>query len=182
MKYGFHQLFQHMDGFLIFFYRFSGLAFLDYLIGTFCLGFICVVIGELCISLALRFNRPYLDSLSAEMTQKERMSMMAYEAGDQEKYKALNKEATDAWGKKFFSMVAHSAAILWPIPFALGWMNTRFESVEFPIAFPFTLMFDSVGYSFSFIPIYILCRIIFKYMRPWLPYFNGVQKMLAQTP
>jgi hypothetical protein len=78
-------------------------------------------------------------------------------------------------------MVGYSAGILWPIPFAMGWMQMRFASVEFDLAFPLSLIFgNSVGYIFTFIPIYILCRILFKYMRPYLPYFKGVQKILNE--
>jgi hypothetical protein len=171
----------HIDGWLILFYRLTGYAFVDYIIGTTCLAFICVVTGEISVSLALKFNRPYLEEMKEEMQTKERLSMHAYTAGDMAGYKALNKEATDVWGKRFFTMVGYSAGILWPIPLALGWMQTRFSAVEFDIAFPLSLLFGkSVGYIFTFIPIYILCRIVFKYMRPHLPYFKGVQKVLNE--
>ncbi len=174
--------FYHIDGFLIFFYRLTGYSFVDYIIGTMVLAFICVIIGELCVSLAIRFNKSYLDTMSREMKEKERLSLEARQAGDADGYKALNKEATDVWGKHFFTMVAYSAGILWPLPFALGWMQTRFADVEFDLAFPLSLIFGkSVGYIFTFIPIYILCRIFFKYMRPYLPYFKGVQKVLNQN-
>ena len=94
----------------------------------------------------------------------------------------LNKAATDVWGKQFFTMVAHSAGILWPIPFCLGWMDLRFADVDFLVALPISLIFEhGVGYSFIFIPTYILCRILFKYMRPYLPYFRSVQKMLDEA-
>ena len=168
-----------VDSFLIAFYRITGDSLVDYFIGTMILGFICVVAGELSVSLAIRFNKRYLDSISREMKQKERLAFEAYAAGDKDGYKALNKEATDIWGKHFFTMAAYSAGIFWPIPIALGWMQTRFAGVEFDLAFPLSLIFGkSVGYIFTFIPIYILCRILFKYMRPYLPYFKGVQKLL----
>ena len=171
----------HIDGFLIFFYRLTGSAFVDYIIGTICLAFICVIIGEISVSLALKFNRRYFEEMKEEMLTKESLSMQAYKAGDEAGYKALNRQATDAWGRRFFTMVGYSAGILWPIPFALGWMQTRFSAVEFDIAFPLSLIFGkSVGYIFTFIPIYILCRIVFKYMRPHLPYFKGVQKILNE--
>jgi hypothetical protein len=179
----FATFFVHIDGLLIYFYRLTGYAFVDYLIGTTCLAFFCVVLGEISVSLALKFNRRYLDQMSEQMALKEQLSLQAYKAGDVSGYKALNKEATDAWGKRFFTMVGYSAGILWPIPFALGWMQTRFSEVQFDLAFPLSLIFGkSVGYSFTFIPLYILCRIGFKYMRPHLPYFKGVQKMLDQNP
>jgi hypothetical protein len=169
------------DGFLIIFYRITGYSLIDYFIGTAMLSFICIIIGELSVSLAIRFNKRYLDAMSRKMTEKETLALKAYRSGDQAGYKALNKEATDAWGKHFFTMVAYSAGILWPIPLALGWMQTRFAEVQFALAFPLSLIFGkSVGYIFTFIPIYIFCRILFKYMRPYLPYFRGVQKVLNQ--
>lgn len=175
------QFYFYADSFLIFFYRLTGYAFLDYLIGTFCLAFFCVLVGEVCISLAIKFNRRYIDQMDAEVKTKERLSYHAYQTGDNAGYKALNKEATDVWGKKFFMMAGYSAGLLWPIPFALGWMHTRFQTVEFELVYPLSLVLGgSVGYIFTFIPIYILTRIIFKYMRPWLPYFRGVQRMLDQ--
>ena len=171
----FTAFFYYIDGLLIYFYRLTGYSFADYIIGTMILALICVIIGELSVSLAIRFNKRYLDSMSREVEEKERLSLEAYGAGDKDGYKALNREATDVWGKHFFTMVAYSAGILWPLPFALGWMQTRFAGVEFDLAFPLSLIFGkTVGYVFTFIPLYILCRIFFKYIRPHLPYFKGV--------
>ena len=179
MQYYVDLLFYQVDPFLIFFYRITGVPLVDYFIGTFNLAFLCVVIGELSISLAMRFNKRYLDAMSKEIKEKEQLSIAAYNSGNKFEYQSLNKEATDAWGKHFFTMVAYSAGILWPIPFALGWMQTRFDGITFDMAFPLNLIFtDGVGYAFTFLPLYILGRILFKYMRPWLPYFKGVQKML----
>ena len=83
-----------MDGFLIVFYRITGYSLVDYFIGTMVLSFICVIIGELSVSLAIRFNKRYLDSMSREMQEKEKLSMEAYRVGDKESYKSLNKEAS----------------------------------------------------------------------------------------
>jgi hypothetical protein len=175
------KIYFHVDGFLIFFYRITGESFVDYLIGTTILAFLCVIVGEVSISFAIRVNKRYLDAMSDEILDKERMSMEAYRTGDKAGYKALNKEATDAWGKQFFTMAAYSAGILWPLPFALAWMQTRFADVEFALAFPLSLLFGkSVGYVFTFIPLYILCRILFKYLRPHLPFLRGVQKLLKE--
>ena len=175
---GFDQFYGAIDSYIIFFYRVTGIGMIDYMIGTFCLSLIAVLLGELTISLALKANTPYLSDLSLRMKEKETLSIKAYETGDMTGYKALNKEATDAWGKKFFAMLAHSAAILWPVPFALGWMQTRFFGIDFPIAFPFSLVTDSVGYTFSFFPIYVLARIVFGKFRPHLPYFASVHRQL----
>jgi hypothetical protein len=177
----FNNFFFQADRFLIFFYRLSGHSFLDFFIGSLSLAFMCVVIGEITVSLAIRINKRYIDQMAEDMNKKEKLSMAAYRAGDKAGYKALNKQATDEWGKHFFTMVGYSAGILWPIPFALGWMQTRFYGVDFELAPPLSFVFGkTVGYTFIFIPLYILARIIFKYMRPHLPYFKGVQKALDQ--
>jgi hypothetical protein len=182
MEATYSHLYIYLDGFLISFYRITGNPLLDYFIGTFVLSFICVLIGEFSISLALKFNKKHIEAVAAEAREKERLSMEAHKAGDQRSYKALNKEATDAWGRNFFTMVAYSAGILWPIPFAMCWMQARFHAVEFPLAYPLSVLFGQyVSYTFSFIPLYVLARIIFKYMRPWLPYFKGVQRRLDES-
>lgn len=182
----FNGFYQSVDPFLIWFYRITGVPIIDYFIGTFILSFLTVVIGEVCVSLAVKFNRSYIDGMKAEVTRKEKLSISAYESGDHQSYQALNKDATDMWGKHFFTMAAYSCGILWPIPFALGWMQTRFQDVEFVVGLPLSLLgLETVGYLFTFFPIYIVCRILFKYLRPWLPYFRGVHKMLTagqETP
>jgi hypothetical protein len=170
------------DNCIMFFYRLTGIAIVDYMIGTLILSLLAVVVGEITVSLAVRVNRSYTDRMGEEAERMERLSIAAYEAGDKAGYRALNKEATDAWGKQFFTMAAYSAGILWPIPFVLHWMQWRFGDVTFPIAFPFSMVFtDGVGYLFTFFPIYILARILFKRIRRYLPYFRGVQKMLDEA-
>lgn len=176
-----NQFYLLIDAPLIFFYRLTGYPIIDYMIGTFVLSMFAVMIGELTVSLALKVNLPYIKGLAREMKQKETLSIQAYERGDMESYRALNKQATDAWGKKFFSMMGHSTAILWPIPFVLGWMQMRFAAVAFVITFPFSLVTDSVGYTFSFFPIYIMARIVFSKIRPYLPYFSSIQKSMLET-
>jgi hypothetical protein len=168
-----------IDPFLISFFRLTDSPMVGFLTGTFCLCMLCVVLGELTISAAIRLNRSHLQTLKKEVSQKEALSMQAYAAEDRVSYKALNKEANDAWGRYFFTMAAYSGGILWPVPFALGWMQTRFAGVEFELVWPINLLIeDSVSYPFIFIPMYVLARIVFKYLRPRLPYFRGVQAML----
>ena len=101
-----------IDGFLIFFYRVPGDPLVGFFFGTIMLSFFSVLAGEFTLSLAIRFNRPYLDEMSREINETEKLSVVAYNAGDKDSYKALNKQATDAWGKHFFTMAAYSAGIL----------------------------------------------------------------------
>jgi hypothetical protein len=170
------------DGMLIIPYRLPSNPLLGFFIGTFCLVMWCVVIGEFTLSVAIRFNRRHITALKKEIAERESLSIQAYTAGDRAGYKALNKQANDAWGRHFFTMAAYSAGMLWPLPFALAWMQTRFSAVEF--AFPDSLPWLSgyaVGYPFFFIPLYILARILFGRLRSRLPYFRGVHKMLHES-
>jgi hypothetical protein len=168
-----------IDRLLIAGYRLTGFTFVDFLLGTFYLGFLCVIVGELTVALALRINRRYFNQLNADVSEREQLALRAYQAGDMKSYKALNKQATDAWGKQFFTMFGYSAGMFWILPFALAWMQSRFAGIDFAIAPPLSWIFGaSVGYTFIFIPLYILARIVFKYLRPRLPFFNKIQRML----
>lgn len=86
----------YADGFLILFYRMTGHPLLDYFIGTCVLSFICVIIGEISVSLALKFNKRYIDGMTAEMTTKEQLALAAYKAGDKTGYKAINFPAASS--------------------------------------------------------------------------------------
>jgi len=159
-------------------YRVPGHAMFGFFLGTFCLVMWCVVLGELTLSLALRFNRAHLKELRREINEREALSLAAHATGDKAGFKALNKQANDAWGKHFFTMAAYSAGMLWPVPFALAWMDSRFHTVDFNLFWPLSLLIDQVRYPFIFIPMYVLGRYLFGCIRSRLPYFRGVQKML----
>lgn len=160
-----------LDSLLIFLYRITGYAPVDYFLGTFLLSLLCALLGEITLTFAIRFNKRYIDELNHEAARKERLSIEAYSNGDEKSYRALNKLATDVWSRKFFTMAAYSAGMLWPLPFALGWMQTRFQSVEFPVMFPLDLLVgEFVGYSFTFIPFYVLSRILSSKMKNLVPF------------
>jgi hypothetical protein len=170
-----------LDALLIAPFRLPSDALFGFLLGAFCLAMICVVLGEGMLSVAIRFNQRHLQDLKTEIAQRQQLSMQAHEMGDRAGYKALNKQANDAWGRHFFTMAAYSAGMLWPVPFALGWLHTRFAGVDFAMAWPLSLIVGpTVSYPFIFIPMYILARIIFGHSRRWLPYFKGVQRRLDE--
>jgi hypothetical protein len=140
-----------------------------------------VTLGELTISLALRFNRRHVEEISGNMVRANNLSIMALKAQDKMSYKACNDRANDAFGKYFFNMIAYSASSLWPAFFALAWMQMRFKDVEFPIFGPLGMILPSMGYFLVFLLCYILARVIFKNIRRYLPYFGSVQKMLDEA-
>lgn len=168
----------NIDAFLIYFYRIVNQPLLGYFIGTGILSLLCVIIGEFTLSVAFRFNKTYIDQDSREMVMMQNLSIRALLAKDKKSYKAFNREANEAFGKVFFKQIALAAATLWPIPFALGWMQTRFLDIEFLLPCRLPVLGESVGYSFTFIPIYILARILFGKVKPKLPYFKNMEKML----
>jgi hypothetical protein len=175
------QLLPWIDALLIAPFRWPADALVGFLLGTFLLSMLCVIAGELTLSLAIRFNRQHILKMKKEIAEREALSILAHEAGDKAGYKALNQQANDAWGRHFFTMAAYSAGILWPVPFALAWLDRRFHGVDFDLSWPHSLVFgESVGYPYIFIPVYVLARIIFGHLRRWLPYFSNVQKMLDQ--
>ncbi|MDL2268778.1 hypothetical protein LJC71_02570 [Desulfosarcina sp. OttesenSCG-928-A07] len=160
-------------------YRWVDNPVAGFFIGTMCLAMMTVMLGEVVISISIRLNRSHLNTLTRNIVHHETLSMQAYAEGDKTSYKALNQVAHDAWGKHFFTMVAYSAGMLSPVPFALAWMQHRFHDVDFIMGWPLHFIFgQTVSYVFIFILLYILCRVLFKYLRPYLPYFKNVQKML----
>lgn len=163
-----------MDGVLIQLYRTTGYPVIDYFLGTFFLALLTVVVGEFTISLAFRFNRKHLATLNARLAKMHNLSLAALKAGEHGQYKACNKEANDAFGRVFFNAIAFSAAYLWPAPFALAWMQMRFGEIGIPV--PFTGL--AVNYLVVFLICYVLARMLFGKLRPKLPYFGKIQKML----
>lgn len=169
----------NIDAFLIYFYRIVEQPLLGYFIGTGILSLLCVIIGEFTLSVAFRFNKKGIDQDSREMTRMQNLSLRALLARDKRSYKAFNREANEAFGKVFFKQIALAAASLWPIPFALGWMQTRFMNIEFLLPCRLPAVGETVGYSFTFIPMYILAHILFGKIKHKLPYFKTMEKMLA---
>jgi len=176
-------LFQKADPYLIRLFNLADDPVAGFILGSFLLAMGCVVVGEVTLSLAIRWNRPQIEALKQEIRRNETLSIQAYEMGDQTSYRALNKAANDAWGRHFFTMAAYSAGVLWPVPFALGWIQIHFSQTLFAVAFPLSLVVGrTVGFAFVFIPVYILARILFKHLHPWLPYFRTVHRMLNDRP
>ena len=118
-----------LDPFLIWFYRITGYTFVDFLIGTYVLALIAIVVGEFTISVIYLVNRRAIGTTNDEVVRYQNLSVDAIEAGNKTAYKASNKLANDAFGRTFFTQIAMSAGFLWPIPFALGWMQARFSEV-----------------------------------------------------
>lgn len=158
-----HPVYLFLDPYLIWFYRLTGHAALNFLLGTFVLASLAFLVGECTSNLAISLVKRHVGRVTDEAKKYQDLSMEALKAGDRPAYEATNKLANDAFGKSFFMQLTLSATFFWPIFFALGWMQCRFLRMEFPI--PGTSW--SLGYIGGFILIYILAYLILKRL-PWI--------------
>lgn len=165
---------QFLDPVLILLYRLTGDPLTDYYLGTFLLALLTVLVGEFTISFVYRINKTHLEKLNARVEKMKRLSSEALALGDQEGYKACNKEGNDAFGQLFFNKFGLSAASLWPIFFALAWMQERFAEIDLPLP----LIGLEINYFFFFVLCYIAARIFFGRIKPKLPYFKGIHQTL----
>jgi len=168
-------LFQFLDQYLIVLYRLTGHVGVDFVIGTFVLAFICLVLGELTIFLVFLFIRRHIDAKTTEAEKYQNLSVDALKAGDKEAYLAANQLANEAFGHSFFQQMALSAAFLWPVCFALAWMQHRFLEVEFPI--PGTGW--SLGFIGPFIIIYVIAYFLFKQVKRGLTISSRIRSLAA---
>jgi len=157
-----------LDPYLIWWYRLPGNAYAGFFLGTFVLVWLCLILGEITISLGYRLVGKRLEGLTAESLKYQDLSIEAAKAGDKTSYKAANRMANEAFGKSFFSQMALSMARLWPVPFALAWMQLRFLKVEFPLP----VIGFSLGYIGIFIILYVVGYFLFKQVKRHL--FNYV--------
>jgi len=163
-----------LDPFLIVLYRLTGNPMADYFLGTFLLALLAVVVGEFTISIVFKVNKAHLDRLNVRVEKMKRLSSEALAIGDQEGYKACNKEGNDAFGQLFFNKFGLSAASLWPIFFALAWMQERFAEIGLPLPW----IGWEINYFIFFLMCYILARILFGRIKRKLPYFRGMHQTL----
>jgi hypothetical protein len=165
---------QILDPILIAFYRLTGHPLVDYYLGTFLLALLTVIVGELTISIVFRINKAHLDKLNARVEKMKRLSEEALSLGDEKAYRAINKEGNDAFGHLFFNKFGLSAASLWPIFFALDWMQERFAEIGLPLPW--------IGWEINYFVFFLLCyipaRIFFGGIKRKLPYFKGIHQTL----
>ena len=167
-----HPFYQVLDPYLIWSYRLTGHTAVDFVMGTFVLACISILIGEVTVSLAYRFTRNSLGKKTSEAEKYQNLSIEALKAGNKEAYEAANKLAKDAFGHTFFQQAALSSAFLWPVFFALAWMQYRFLEVEVPLP----LLPVSLGFIGVFIIIYVATYFLFKQVKRRVTFFRFHQR------
>ena len=151
-----HPVYLYLDPYLIWFYRLSGSAEVNFLLGTLALAVLSLLVGEFTSFLASFMVRRHFEQVTGEAKKYQDLSMEALKAGDRPAYEAANKLANEAFGKSFFMQVALSATFVWPIFFALGWMQYRFLEVAFPLPF--------IGFSLGYIGVFVILYIAAYFM------------------
>jgi hypothetical protein len=168
-----HPVYLWLDPYLIWFYRVSGSAELNFLLGTLVLAVLSLLVGELTSFLASLVVRRHFEQVAGEAKRYQDMSMEALKAGDRPAYEAANKLANEDFGKSFFMQIALSATFFWPIFFALGWMQYRFLEVAFPLPF----IGFSLGFTGVFVILYIAAYFIFRPLKRRMPYFRRIKEL-----
>ena len=171
-----HPLYLFLDPYLIWFYRLTGQAAVNFLLGTLAVAVLALLVGEFTSFLASFVVRRHFEQVAGEAKRYQNLSMEALKSGDRPAYEAANELANDAFSKSFFMQMALSATFFWPIFFALGWMQYRFFELEFPI--PFTGY--SLGYIGVFILLYIPVYILFKKIKRKLPHIRRLAAILTR--
>ncbi|GAU09406.1 hypothetical protein [Desulfoplanes formicivorans] len=142
--------------------------------GTLVLALVCIVLGEASMALVYLVNRGYYARLNREMIRMHNISVDAIRQKNKSVYKSANSWANEYFGKVFFAQAALFAVSLWPLPFALGWMQQRFAGIA--IATVPGIDWE-LEYPFALIGGYIVLRFLFSRIKHRLPLFDRIEAM-----
>ena len=117
-------LFLWLDPYLIWFFRLTDHAAVNFFIGTAVMAFLALLLGKLGSAAVLAAGRRYSLRLSGEAKKYQDLSIQALKAGDRPAYEAGNQLANEAFGKSFYLGVAQSAAFFWPVGLSWPGCNT----------------------------------------------------------
>ncbi|ROQ90752.1 hypothetical protein [Desulfosoma caldarium] len=159
---------------------FSWTGFTDFgPIGTYLLdqafmAILATIVGELTLALGYRINHRHLKKLTQDLAQYQKLSDNAEKMGDHAAFEAINREGNDVWGRLFFFKIALSAAALWPIFFALSWLQSRYTDLDLRV--PGTAF--GLNYVVVFLVFYVVSRLVFSRVSRKLPFFRTVLGMV----
>ncbi|WP_320170244.1 hypothetical protein [Maridesulfovibrio sp.] len=166
-----------VDALLIGPYRTGLPAVAAFWLGSAVLALWCTLGGELSMTLVYIWNRDYYTDLNCKMTRMHNISVEAVRHKEKETFKSANTWANEYFGKVFFSQAALFAVSLWPVPFAMGWLQERFAGITIHTV-PFTDF--SLSYPFVFISSYIIVRFTFSKIRHFIPVLKKIDGMRAE--
>ncbi|SDL06839.1 hypothetical protein SAMN05660337_1969 [Maridesulfovibrio ferrireducens] len=164
-------IFAIFDTILITPYRIPVPSVAAFWFGTAVFALWCTVAGEISMALVYLWNRKYYTDLNQKMTRMHNISVEAIRRHNKKVFKSANDWANEYFGKVFFSHAALFAVSLWPVAFALGWLQERFGGISVH-TIPY---FDfGLGYPFVFILSYIVVRYSFSKIRKFIPFLCKV--------
>lgn len=163
------------DPFIIWAFRLADNPWAGFFLGSAVLNLFCVVTGDVCSIGVRRLNRRLYGRYHDDMVRHHNLSVTALRHADKDAYKAVNKQAHEAFGKYFFSQAGAFTVSIWPLPFALAWMDMRFGSFPFDLPFAIPWVGQSVMFPFFFIPMYIALRMLYGRSMRRLAWYRRVQ-------
>lgn len=171
-----------LDPWLIAPFRWPDAPMAGYLFGVATLALQCVVIGDLSATLITYINRRYLGTISEKMERNRKLSETALMMGDKASYRAVNRQALDAFGHSFSMGAAIFCVSIWPLPFALAWLHLRFNQapLELPVTVP--LLGRSVHYFPSFLLTYIAVRICYGMVVSRFRWYSALKRHALSQP
>lgn len=164
-----------LDPVLILPFRVPGPPLLGYFLGLFALSLWCMPLGDAAGMLVTWLNRGVYGQYAKDMVHHHNLSIRAAQSGDKANFRAVNKQAHEAFGKYFFSQAAVFTATLWPVPFALAWLDLRFRETSLPLP----LVDFQADYVFFFIPLYILARLLYPRLMARIPGYRRFRMAAA---
>lgn len=170
----FESIYLIIDNILITPYRMDIPSVAAFWIGTSILAIWCIILGEICMSLGYLWNRKYYNGLNKEMIRMHNISIEAILRKDKKIFKSSNEWANEYFGKVFFAHAALFAISLWPVPFALGWLQKRFSGIDIHTI---PVLNFGLEYPFVFISAYIILRYLFSKVRKYIPGFKRVDQI-----
>ena len=168
---GLRDLLLVLDPWLIQPFRWLDAPMPAFLLGIFALSLVCVFLGDIASLGVLRLNRKVFGGYIKDMVHHHELSITAAKTGSKENFKAVNRQAHDAFGKYFFSQAAVFTSSIWPVPFALAWLDIRFQGVLIKLP----LVDFEANYVFFFLPLYILARFLYSRTIGRIPWYLRVR-------
>ncbi|WP_281791648.1 hypothetical protein [Desulforhabdus amnigena] len=150
-----------------------------YILGTVILALQCVVLGDFSALAVTFFNRRHLAKIQEEMNHHHNLSEKALRLGDKESYKAVNRQALDAFGHSFSLGAAIFCVSIWPMPFVLAWMHLRFADAPLELSFRLPFLGSTVHYFASFLLLYIAVRMLYSMVMNRFEWYSRLKASLA---
>lgn len=151
-----------LDPFLIAPYRAFSEPLGGFFFGTLCLVLVAIILGDISQIIVYRLNNKRLYSLQERMRRYHKLSETALSMGDKASYKAVNAQAHDAFGHYFSFGAVLFCVSIWPAPFTLSWMESRFFGVTPVLPWDVFIIGMQPSVIFWFLLLYIPSRMTYS--------------------